>query len=358
MLKNNKISRLGWVAFLFIPWLVLSPQLGFSRRSGPGDLDAGVVAARSRTIVMRFSAYARVEPTTLLKLNAPRDGIIKGMTVLPGEAVKADTTLGNLTGPTVAGLLAQRRSSVTAADAALTAAEKILAIARQKKAERLTTQEALYLAEADLAKARAALDNARCQLQSARESIVLKAPVDGIILAVNAADGEQVQAGRNILTLQPKGGLWLMAQYYGSDALAVRIGMAGQFEPAQGGAAIPVKVRSIIGPVGPDGGQAVGLFATVPAPRWLNGEAGRVTLSGDKQTFVAVPTRALILDQGRWWVLVRTKNGNQRREVVPGPSEGTETLIRKGLEPGARMVVENAYLEFHRDVSRQYQQPD
>jgi multidrug efflux pump subunit AcrA (membrane-fusion protein) len=256
--------------------------------------------------------------------------------------VKADTVLGHLTGPEVKGLLSQRRSSVEAAEAALTAAEKILAITRQKEAERLSTKEAVYQAEADLAKARAGLDNARTQLRAARESVVLKAPVDGIVLTVDAA----------------KGGLWRMAHYYGADASALRTGMSGQFEPADGSAAIPVKVRSLIGPIGPDGGQAVGLVAAVPAPRWLNGEAGRITLSGAKQTFVAVPTRALILYQGRWWVLVRTEKGDQRRNVVPGPSRGTATLIRKGLEPGSRVVVENAYLEFHRNVSRQYQQPD
>jgi RND family efflux transporter MFP subunit len=336
----------------------LFPQIGFSGQNEPRNLDAGVVAAQSRTIATRLSAYARVEPITLLKLNAVQTGIVSGITVLPGETVKAGILLGHLTGPAVNGLMAQRRSSVESAHAALTVAEKTLGIARQKKAAHLSTQKAVYQAKADLAKAKAALENARSQLQSARESIVLKAPVDGTVLSVNAAEGEQVQAGQRILTLQPKGGLWLMARYYGSDALAVRIGMTGRFEPAQGGGAIPVKVRSVIGPVGPDGGQAVGLLPTLPAPPWRNGEAGRLTLSGAKETFVAVPSRALILDRARWWVLVRTENGNQRREVVPGSSEGTSTLIKKGLEPGARVVVENAYLEFHRDVSRRYQPPD
>lgn len=357
-MNTKTISRRAWGIMFFILGLVLFPKVGFSGQSEHEDPDAGVVVAQSRAIVTRFSAYARVEPVSILKLNASQAGILSGITVLPGEAVKADTVLGHLTGPEVKGLLSQRRSSVEAAEAALTAAEKILAITRQKEAERLSTKEAVYQAEADLAKARAGLDNARTQLRAARESVVLKAPVDGIVLTVDAAQGERVPAGRRILSLQPKGGLWLMAHYYGADASALRTGMSGQFEPADGSAAIPVKVRSLIGPIGPDGGQAVGLVAAVPAPRWLNGEAGRVTLSGAKQTFVAVPTRALILYQGRWWVLVRTEKGDQRRNVVPGPSRGTATLIRKGLEPGSRVVVENAYLEFHRNVSRQYQQPD
>ncbi len=307
---------------------------------------------------MPLSAYARVEPITLFKLNAAQAGIISGLTVLPGNPVKAGTILAHLTGPAVDGLLAQRHDSVEAAEAALAAAEKIHAGERRKQAAHLATTEAGYRAEADVIEARSKLASARAQLQTALASVVLRAPEDGIALNVLAAEGEQVQAGQTILTVQPQGNLWLVAQFYGSEALAVQVGMTGQFEPAEGGAAVPVRVKSVIGALGPDGGQAVGLVASVATPPWRNGESGRITLSGAEQTFVAVPTRALILDQGQWWVLVRTQSGNQRRQVIPGPSEGMSTLIKKGLEPGAPVVVDNAYLEFHRDFATQYQPPD
>jgi RND family efflux transporter MFP subunit len=317
-----------------------------------------VVTARALTINRHLSAYARVEPVAILKLKTTQTGIISGIRVLPGETVKAGTVLGRLTGPAVDALLAQHRRLAADAAAALTSAEKILAGERRKQAAHLTTQERIYQAETALAKARTASEKTRSQLRVARESLVLTAPGDGIVLTVDAAEGEQVQAGQTLLTLQPAGSLWLKAQFYGSDASAVRAGMAGKFEPADGGDSIPVKVRTVIGPVGPDGGLAVGLVATAPAPGWLNGEAGRVTLSGANLTGVVVPTRALILDEGRWWVLVRATHGNRRRQVVPGPSRGNLTLIEQGIEPGARVVVDNAYLEFHRDFSRQYQQPD
>ena len=76
------------------------------------------------------------------------------------------------------------------------------------------------------------------------------------------------------------------------------------------------------------------------------------------RSLVAVPTRALILDQGQWWVLVHTANGNQPRLVTPGPARGWQTFIERGLEPGAEVVVENAYLEFHSGISKNYQPPD
>ncbi len=321
-------------------------------------MDMGVVTARARTITTRLLAYGRVEPITTIKLNAEQAGVVSGLTVLPGETVKAGAVLGHMTGPAVDGLLAQRRNSVAGADVAVTMAEKTLAIERQKQAVRLATRKVVYQAETRLVRARDDLDNALLQLHAVQKSLVLKAPSGGILLAVNVHKGEWVQTGRTILILQPTGGLWLMAHYYGPDAAMIRIGMTGQFESAAGGSAIPVKVRTVIGQVEPDGGESIGLIATDPAPHWLNGDVGRVSLSGGKETYVAVPTCSLILDKGRWWVLEHTAHGNQRRKIVPGPSQGTMTLIKQGLEAGSQVVVENAYLEFHRDFSRQYQKPD
>lgn len=346
------------ILLILIAGYFLFPPVCFSKQKNQKDIDIGVVTAEARTITTRLSAYGRVEPITTLKLNAEQGGIVSGLTVLPGEMVKAGVVLGHMTGPTVDGLLAQCRNSVAVAGVAVTMGEKTLAIERQKQAVRLATRKAVYQAEARLVRAQDDLNNALSQLQAVRKSLVLKTPSGGILLAVYVHKGEWVQAGQTILTLQPTGGLWLMAHYYGPDAAAIRVGMTGQFESTGGGSAIPVRVRTVIGQIGSDGGESIGLIATVPAPCWLNGDVGRVILSGGKETYVTVPTRALVLDRGRWWVLEHTEHGNQRREVVPGPSQGTMTLIKQGLEAGSQVLVENAYLEFHRDFSRQYQKSE
>ena len=73
---------------------------------------------------------------------------------------------------------------------------------------------------------------------------------------------------------------------------------------------------------------------------------------------MAVPTRALILDRARWWVLVRTPQGDRQQQVVPGPTSGWTTCIARGLSPGDQVVVENAYLEFHRRIAQRYTPPE
>lgn len=343
---------------IVIVGLVLLPLVCFAKQNQSSSGNDGMVAAHTMMIADRFQAYAQVEPVTIIKLKAVQAGTVNGVTVLPGESVKAGDVLGRLTGPTVNERLVENRSALAEASASVTAAKKLLAIERRKFKTRLATQEAVNAAEVDLAKARADHDRAQMKLQTALLSLALKAPANGTVLAVRVGDGEHVLADQTILTLQPAGSLWLVARYYGTEATTIRVGMTGRFEPADGSAAVPVKVRTIIGPIGQDGGLAVGLTATGATPTLFNGQAGQVFLFGKKQKVVAVPTRALILDRGQWWVVVRTQDGDRHQRVFPGPSRGNLTLIKRGLEAGTRVVVENAYLEFHRDLSRQYQQPD
>jgi RND family efflux transporter MFP subunit len=320
--------------------------------------DSRTVKSRALTFTSRLEAYARVEPVAILRLKAALTGVVSGLKVLPGETVRAGSIIARLEGPEIENLLAELRNGVDRAEAAEATARKLLAIERQNEAERLTTKKEVYLAEADLAEKRALLENARSRLQATRNETILKSPVTASILTIDLAEGELARQGQTILTMQPSGALWLKGLVYGSEAASVQVGMKGVFSPAGSPSAIPVMVRTIIGAIQPDGALPIGMVAMVPAPVWRNGETGTVMLEGPKRTLTAVPSRALILDRGRWWVLVHTSSDNRRQEVTPGPSRGDSTLIEHGLKPGIEVVVENAYLEFHREFSKHYQPPD
>ena len=83
-----------------------------------------------------------------------------------------------------------------------------------------------------------------------------------------------------------------------------------------------------------------------------------MTLDGPTRSLVSVPTRALILDQGRWWVLLHAQRADRARAVVPGATRGWQTFIERGLVPGQQVVVRDAYLEYHRGIAGRYQPPD
>ena len=340
--------------------MALSPALiaGFLFVTSMALADGNTVTVQTEQVTNQFEAYAQVEPIAALPIRATEAGQIINLEIVPGTAVQAGQKLAELGGPEIEALLTQNEAAVSSARTNLLSAQKSLAIEQQQLASHLVTRQMMLQAESAVAQAQSAFDTAQAQLQALRQATTLTAPADGTVLAMNAAEDQRVGIGETILTLQPADKLWLKASYYGADVAAIHVGMAGQFSPVSGGEPLPVKVTTVFGSLSSDGGESVGLLADTPQPGWLNGQSGSVTLKGSVRSLAVVPTRALILNQGQWWVLVHTDQGNQRRVVTPGPARGWQTFIERGLQPGDQVVAENAYLEFHHSISKTYQPPD
>lgn len=314
--------------------------------------------ATAQTMPRQIIAYATVVPRSLLRLRAGIDGTVANLKVQPGDTVTAGEALGQLAGPSISALLAARQAAANATDATVKAAQQQLASERQKFAARLTTRDAVARAAAALSNAQANRDSAHAALDAADDMASIRTLQAGRVLSVEAFSGERVSAGATVLTLLPANDLWLRATVYGPDANVVALGMTGRFAPAGGGPTAPVTMRAVVGALGRDGGQTVYLEPAATTPTWLDGETGTVSLDAGMLSGVVVPTRALILDRAKWWVLVHTAKGNAPQEVTPGPSRGALTLITQGLAPGSAVVIENPYLDFHRSISEHYQPPN
>lgn len=315
------------------------------------------VTVRQQTLPVQFSAYGQVEATSIVNVRTVAAGTLSELHVVPGSRVQAGDVLARLSGPQMRALLTDRETSFQSAQAKLDAAAHALAVARSQLALQLTTRQALDTASSELAAARAAVQTAQTRLDEARNEQTIKAPTAGSVISVQSADGEQAQAGQTLLTIQPSGPLWVRATYYGADASALRLGMTGHIELAGGGADVPLKLVAIAPAVAADGGVQVRLAATSRAD-WIAGQWGNVTLDGPSIAYVMVPTAALILDRGQWWVLVHTPKGDEPRRVALGRARGWQTGIVSGLRPGEDVVAQDAFLEYHRDIAQTYQPPD
>ncbi len=319
---------------------------------------ADSVVVQMRTVDVSLAAYAQVTPVVPSRLRAQATGELAAVAVQPGDRVAAGQVLARLAGAEISARIAARRAAVHAAQAAVTVARQALAVEREKFTGKLATRLAVDKAQAALTQALAVRDRGRAELRAALAAAQITAPSAGTVLSVDAAAGERVTAGQLLLTLQNSGSLRLRAVFYGTAAATVRSGMAGQFQTVDEAAPIAVQVRSVAGQLQRDGGEVVWLKATAPQPGWRNGEAGRVRLRAGSRSVARVPTRALILDRGQWWVLVRRDGHDVRQQVVPGAADGSDTSILHGLTAGERVVVTNAYLRFHRDVAARFQPPD
>ncbi len=318
------------------------------------------VTVHAQSVPRILSAYGQVEPIATVQVRTVDAGTLVGLRIVPGSAVQPGEVLGRMGGPRMRALLVARAQQLHAAQVRALAARHALAIVHRQFHVQLATRQAVDAAQSNLASAQAATRTAAAALQEVRSLRTVRAPVAGTILAVQAANGEQIGAGQAVATLQPAGRLWIRARVYGTDAARLKVGMTGRFKPSGDGATVAVEVTAISPALAADGGTRIGLVPTTPNPPswWVNGQWGRLVLESPARRMVLVPTQALILDRGHWWVLVHTLRGDQPRKVIPGPAQGWWTAIASGLSAGQQVVVTDAFLDYHRGIASHYTPPD
>lgn len=317
----------------------------------------GLYTVGTREAAVHMHAPARVRPVQTLIVRVTADGTVQDLKVVPGQHVRRGQVLARIGGTEYATQLAEARSTVAERQAELEVARETLRGVRRTYPG-VTTKRRLQQALGAVTEGTARLAAARARLGFVERSGSVTAATDGTVIALQAANGQRVATGDPVLRLVPAGTLWLQADFYGRDAARLRPGLHGQFRPVGGGPPVAVTVRTVVTPQRADGARRVGCVADSGDGEWTNGEGGMLELQGPRRSWTVVPTRALVMDRGRWWVLVHGDHGDRRQAVVPGPTRGDRTLIASGLKAGQQVVVADVYFKFHRDFSRHYQPPD
>ncbi len=179
-------------------------------------------------------------------------------------------------------------------------------------------------------------------------SVAVRSPEAGVIVTVDVREGQRVNAGQTLMTLNGLGTVWLIAAIpqgaidgIGAgtpaearvDAFPGRIfqGFVEQVLPEVDPATRTQPARIVL--ANPGRMLAPGMFATVslrPAPR---------------PALPLVPTGAIIATGAATRVILATGNGHfEPVPVVPGRSAGGYTEILRGVRGGERIVVSGQFL--------------
>ncbi|MBY0579734.1 MAG: efflux RND transporter periplasmic adaptor subunit [Burkholderiales bacterium] len=316
----------------------------------------GAITIQSKVFHNALTAYAQVRPIRLLTVQTLVSGQVEDLSVLPGQHVQADQALARLKG-------ISQSAQIIAAEAAVNQALAAFNLAQQNYAgiaatyPDVSTRQQLFTAKAAVNDARAKLISARSQLALIQGGGMVRAPGAGTVVSLSATNGQNVTAATPLLVLQLDHSLWLEAEFYGTAKQDVAIGMGGMFHPADGGKPVAVTVRSVANQVGSDGGLSVNCIP-VGGSTWFSGETGNLVLNSGNRSWPSLPSQALILDAGNWWVVI-SEHGHYRNQMVTiGPEEDGWTAVTSGLKAGEQVQVTHAYRIYHRNFAIDYQQPD
>ncbi|MGO4512652.1 efflux RND transporter periplasmic adaptor subunit [Bradyrhizobium sp. 2TAF36] len=253
---------------------------------------------------------------------------------------------------------AEQEADVDAATAAVLAAESQLRVAkatfeRQKAliASGFTTRTAYDQAQEGLRTAEGALEAARAQLGTSKDALgytALRAGADGVVTARSLETGQVVQAAQPLFSLAQDGERDAVFDVYESiflgnaddrsvslalvsDASVTASGHVREVSPAVDAKSSTIRVKVAI----KDPPSAMTLGSPV---------AGSVKVKAERQ--IALPWRALVASGTRpavWTVDPATRTASLKPVTVGGYEAG-EVLIKAGLEPGERVVVDGGKL--------------
>lgn len=292
-------------------------------------------------------ARVTFDETRASRLGCPVLGRVQRVYVQLGQHVEAGAPVVAVVSPTLAELRAELTRATVVQAAARASLERV-----QKLVDTGVIPVKEYLAiKREAAEADLAVELAQQKLASLHvlpegdSTFILTAPRDGVVVELNVAVGQEVDAGTGSLAaIADLSTVWVVVDLFENDA-----------EGLQPGIAVKVQVGSA-----EYEGVVAQVFAvvdrerhTVPVRVKLDNPEGKLRPNAYAQVRffrplpaeVAVPASAVLSDGARSYVYVQTEQGVlRRRNIATGPVQDGLVPVLEGLAPGERVVVRGAIL--------------
>lgn len=363
--------QLGRRAVVLAAALILVAVLGLGWRYGiprPAETLTLVAAPFQAEI----SGPGILDALRKVSVSADMQGVLNAVHVDISDVVHAGDILAELDAHDLQAQLdsaiaahsaAQRAVELAQADRRRMGASRVNALATLDRQQRLigsgaTTQSALDAAQmahdqalADVAKAEAAVSQAEASEGAAAASVrasralldksIIRAPMDGVIVARKLNPGDLVAPGAAILELVDPASIVLSARF---DESVIAALAPGQSARLQFGATDTAGVAADIRRIGREVDTETREFTVDIAPsrlpkNWAMGQRGNAALTlGPPAPKLAVPLTAIATRNGEMGVFVAEAGRARWRAITTGASSGPLVEVRGGLAEGDHLV--------------------
>jgi RND family efflux transporter MFP subunit len=348
-------------------------------RSGPlAPVSVVTAIVESRSISPALFGIGTIEARFFYKIGPTSAGRVEKIYVDVGDRVTAGQTLADMDPVDVheriaalEAVIGRAEASVNTADAQVedAAARRNYADSQQKRYEQLwktraiseveveTKRQEYQVSNAMLAAAESNLVAARRDLQRNRadrealikqhDSLVLLAPVDGVIAARNAEAGTTVVAGQSVVEMIDPRNLWVNARFDQIAAAGLRQGLRAQISlRSHGGTSVAGRVArvEVLADAVTEENLGKVSFDASPDPLPPIGELAEVTIAlPELPALPAVPNAAIQIVDGRTGVW-KVHDGTILFVAVELGASDLEgyVQVKEGLQKGDRIVVYSA----------------
>jgi cobalt-zinc-cadmium efflux system membrane fusion protein len=171
-------------------------------------------------------------------------------------------------------------------------------------------------------------------------------PIDGVVLARNAAVGDVAAEGAPLFEIADLSKLWVDLHIFGADAQHIRPGVPVRVTRLSDGVSVDTQLERVL-PNTATASQSTVARATLDNADglWRPGSAvqARITVA-QKPASLVVPLSALQTFRDWDVVFIRVGDTFEVRPLELGQRDGQRVEVLSGLKPGDQVVVEQSYL--------------
>ena len=311
-------------------------------------------SAERRTLIggVEVPAEVQMNPERTAHVAALVSGQISEVKAQLGDDVKKGQVLAMLRSTS----LGEARGAIATARAGLELAQANYRRQQLLKSEGIGAEKAYLEALGELRKAQAELRAARERLgvyggqSGSGATVAIKSPLDGVVVERHATVGEVVSPETAMFIVGDLSRVWVVGRVYEQDVAAAQVGAPAvvtlQAYPGRSwegtityvASALDADTRTLSIRVeldNPDGLLKPGLFGEIALSP--PGEAGAEVIAVPEAAVQRVGDRSVVFIPG-------DEPGAFRPvDVEPGGTRGGMVAIRRGLEPGQKVVVAGAF---------------
>ncbi len=306
------------------------------------------VAASRAAETLAMPARVTFRPQAQSAVGATVAGRIVAVLVQAGQVVRAG-----------APLLTIESADAAAARAALDQAATRLGSAESVYRRQVEMVEKGVGLELERQEAEARLKDARAEHERARHAsdligagkgirVAVRAPADGMVMAIRAAVGAMVApGGEALLELGDPTRLQVVAQVPEGDLRRISVGQQAEVELPALATRVAARVENFSPRVDQESRRAQVYIALAGRVDGLRaGMMAQVAVRVSAEEGITVPTSAVLIKDGRRRVVyvARPDGTFEAREVRTGRSRDGRVVILQGLSDGDRLVVRGALL--------------
>ncbi|MHB8800786.1 MAG: efflux RND transporter periplasmic adaptor subunit [Thermoanaerobaculia bacterium] len=343
-------------------------EAGFVR--APASLVAGGLITTVKTgrqkvsVPVTLTGEVRFDERRVGHVSSPVEGIVRATHVTLGDRVRKGQALVEIESVAVGEAQAAWLEARSLLSLARRNFERLSALRKENissEKETLQARQELETAEIRAANALGTLTRLGASSADARAltnataggRIVLRSPMDGLVLTLHAVPGETARTDESLATVGDNSTVWVWADLYERDIRSVARGQAaGRLEASVSVKAYPDEVFAgavdLVTQAMDESSRTVKVRVEVSnrAGHLLSGMFANVELylPGADEA-LAIPGSAVLEDEGRTFVFVHHAGDHYvRRPVTVGRTWAGWAEIRSGLQPGQVVVAEGAFL--------------